>query len=688
MTAALKNGNRAEAWYEIRYGSNGDKLDGIAKRRYFESATFGLYNDPNNVTTDEAKSIFRMFTRHRLEIARYELLYSAQIAKANADYNTTIVQTLYADLGMAKTVLLAEFAPNSIIDGQVLVGADTNNYFGESPDDKGNKALTGTNKNDLIFGEGGNDQIEGGKGDDVLIGGEGNDIYIYKVGDGNDKVIDAGENTIIIEDANGNRRTITTLYKESANIWTTADGKIELTHNSPWKIVLEDGSTIELGDNFQEGDFGIHLQDAPVDPNPTNTILGDLAPFDTDPNTAGVQAGKDTLGNIIVDPNTPAPNTDDMLYDSAGNDRLEGKGGDDTIYADKGGDDQIVGGDGQDAISSFAGNDVAEGNTGSDIIFGGMGNDQLFGENYGQMSNHITQGETAANINQRGDLVVGNTGDDLIYGGNSNDALFGGSGDDLLVGGGGNDIIMGDHDAISASTNWSASGSPETGGLVFTNFNVDDGASPGRDTVYAGTGDDVVRAGGGNDVIDGGEGTDALYGEGGDDFITGAGGDDTLVGDSLWTPANERGNDYIDGGSGNDTIFGMAGSDDLFGGDGDDSIQGDDVGETGAGDDYIDGEAGNDTLIGSGGNDTIFGGAGNDWLQGDSGNDNLDGGIGSDTILGVDGDDIITGGEGDDELHGDSTDTPVIAQGNDTLNGEAIYTGTGNDPVYIERKYA
>jgi len=46
---AVKNGNRAEAWFQIRYSSNGDDLPGIAKRRYYESDLFGLYNNSGSV---------------------------------------------------------------------------------------------------------------------------------------------------------------------------------------------------------------------------------------------------------------------------------------------------------------------------------------------------------------------------------------------------------------------------------------------------------------------------------------------------------------------------------------------------------------------------------------------------------------------------------------------------------------
>ena len=45
MARALVAGDRAEVWYQIRYGSSaGD--NGIVVRRYSESEVFGLYNDP------------------------------------------------------------------------------------------------------------------------------------------------------------------------------------------------------------------------------------------------------------------------------------------------------------------------------------------------------------------------------------------------------------------------------------------------------------------------------------------------------------------------------------------------------------------------------------------------------------------------------------------------------------------
>ncbi|MBI5213887.1 MAG: hypothetical protein HY957_11060 [Nitrospirae bacterium] len=184
---------------------------------------------------------------------------------------------------------------------------------------------------------------------------------------------------------------------------------------------MEDGSTIELGENFQDGDFGIRLLDTPADPVITNTIVGDLTPVNN-------PFQYNFLGNVITDPNNSAPDRNDILYDSFLDDRIEGRGGNDTINATRGGDDWILGGSGRDAISAGLGNDIAEGNSGADAIMGGTGNDQLFGENKGEMEDIIAAGETATGINEKGDLVLGAAGNDFLYGSNKKDALFGGEG--------------------------------------------------------------------------------------------------------------------------------------------------------------------------------------------------------------------------------------------------------------------
>lgn len=80
LEAAIRNDDRASAWYEIRYQSNGGDpafQDGIAKRRYAESQIFGLYDDEAKVTETDARETFRMFTAHEDIIRDYDAKYGA-----------------------------------------------------------------------------------------------------------------------------------------------------------------------------------------------------------------------------------------------------------------------------------------------------------------------------------------------------------------------------------------------------------------------------------------------------------------------------------------------------------------------------------------------------------------------------------------------------------------------------------
>ena len=105
LREAIRQGNRAEAWFEIRYRSNDPDQaakirSGIAKRRFMESQVFGLYDNPQEVSAAEAKNIFRMLQNHRQTIMDYEAAFghapdtdsptNDRIAAANHDYTTII----------------------------------------------------------------------------------------------------------------------------------------------------------------------------------------------------------------------------------------------------------------------------------------------------------------------------------------------------------------------------------------------------------------------------------------------------------------------------------------------------------------------------------------------------------------------------------------------------------------------
>ncbi|MCC6360242.1 MAG: putative Ig domain-containing protein, partial [Phycisphaerales bacterium] len=91
-----------------------------------------------------------------------------------------------------------EFADGTRVSYRDLV-LNTFIVQGDAADDR----LTGTNVQDRLYGfEGndelyagdGNDTLTGGTGDDLLVGGAGADMYVFNAGDGNDVIVDSGDN--------------------------------------------------------------------------------------------------------------------------------------------------------------------------------------------------------------------------------------------------------------------------------------------------------------------------------------------------------------------------------------------------------------------------------------------------------------------------------------------------------------
>lgn len=172
------------------------------------------------------------------------------------------------------------------------------------------------------------------------------------------------------------------------------------------------------------------------------TITGDFKPADQDITADGLQTGYDALDNLLVTSEV-APNREDTLYDSVGNDRILGLGGNDTVYARRGGDDLLEGGAGQDYLSAGQGNDTLVGGTDSDVLLGGTDSDQLFAtEIVADLAAAILAGEVQPGTGSRGDWLSGDDGADTLVGDAGNDLMLGGEGEDTLKGGK-NDTLMG-----------------------------------------------------------------------------------------------------------------------------------------------------------------------------------------------------------------------------------------------------
>ena len=599
----------------------------------------------------------------------------------------------------------------------MLVGSDINKLGDRLCGGGGDDIIDGQSGADYLEGNAGNDRLHGGVGNDILLGGAGNDTYVFSSGAGQDTIFDSdGLGAIQIGSAtlNGGKETTA-----GSGLWLSTDKQYrytllaETSGSQSLTIYTPNGNDRILVKNFQNGQLGINLDGTAVPtPGATDyTIVGDLAPMDTDPIAAGVQIGTDALGNILTDPNQAQVGRADTLYDSTGNDLLQGKDGADNLLAVRGGDDRLEGGAGDDYEEGGSGNDTLLGGAGSDILVGGADADTLYSNNQITTATAIGLGRSQIGSTLRGDWLNGGGGDDTLIAGADNDVLLGGAGDDLLIGGAGDDVLDGDDDYTAANASWSVTAASD--GNIFDskfypiyNNNPTTGFVGGDDVLYGGAGNDRLNGLLGDDLLYGEDGNDIMAGGDGDDILFGGAGDDIMTGDFGRATYGDgtvvvQGDDYLDGGDGNDEIYGDGGDDTLLGGTGADILYGDGADPSMQGDDILDGGDGNDQLYAGGGADALFGGAGDDFLSGDfdnlpvamQGDDLLDGGDGNDTLLGAGGDDTLYGGNGADTLQGGSgadilsgdagTDTLDGGTGDDTLLGGAgddnLQGGSGND---------
>lgn len=134
----------------------------------------------------------------------------------------------------------------------------------------------------------------------------------------------------------------------------------------------------------------------------------------------------------------------------AGNDAIDGTGGNDFIEASTG-NDKVYGEDGNDHIDGGLGNDQLFGGGGDDTIIGGVGNDKIIDDG-GNNTITDTEGNAQVITGWGNDTITTGAGNDKITAGEGNDVVFAGAGKDTIVTGGGNDWIYsgGGADKISA----------------------------------------------------------------------------------------------------------------------------------------------------------------------------------------------------------------------------------------------
>lgn len=379
LRTAINAGDRAEAWFEIRYNSNGgeSRNRGIAKRRYIESETFGLYAQSTppasfQPTEEDSLKIFRMFNKHERRINHEENEFGAGgtndatgLANADiADINIKLegteisigeVQTPQDEFRLAKTVLVTNFAllpeairneltavdptsflltsipnPNdpttTLIDG-VFVAAGVASATTVRHRPEGQEVAAHTVDRTLL------QPTEADRQDDLIMGSiDTTDNAGQPVSGGNDNLIGAGGNDLFIgglgnDSHNGGEGIDTVSYLRSPEAVT-----VNLQNNRGT------GGHAQ-GDTYRdiENIIGSPHADSITGNDQDNTILGGYG-------------------------------RDNERRDIDGNDTLDGGAGNDRLLGHLG-NDSLIGGDGNDSLSGGGGNDTLNGGAGTDKAF-------------------------------------------------------------------------------------------------------------------------------------------------------------------------------------------------------------------------------------------------------------------------------------------------------------------------------
>ena len=738
LTAAINDGDRFKAWFEIRHASNADTSSGLAKRRYYEAELFGLFNDRGNPTSEEIRHIIETLPQkvrgsnstYISRISSYEKTYEYVIKDAHDSYaiapfakNPLYIGEVFRPLAEE---LLARFLPADLseaikndianatrkIDGQVIPGitnADGHiaprSYSSDPAPEKGTMppqktnllvaleqegtdangnvirkgaTFTGNKDHDIVLGGDGENTMNGDKGNDIMVGGNKKDTM--NGGDDNDTLVGRDGN----DELNGGGGNDTLIGGKGKDTLKGGTGE------DTYVFAFEDID----GDVISDPDGGGKIK---ID----QMLLGNLGKIEYSGGATWTEKRGDYSLTYKLLNHRPAKdgNSDTSV-------------GDLQITVTQGGESKsftIKDWTFRKSVSAAYGADpdnstqtVLQGSNfaftlklpapgKAENLFNGdqhapyMNDGKTF--DWGKTSWNTITGILQGGVKEDGfsDVIRGTAQRDIINGHGGNDALDGGDGNDTITGGDGHDLITG-----GKGSDWLFGGKGNdfiygSCGLL-PEVQRHDSGDNAANLKRTGTGNETV-------VIDG-----ASWGvyqeETGRYAILGP---DNSVAATAADPGNTRG-DIIVGGEGQDKIFGSQESDAIFGGDLPFAGEADKTKPE-------DGNSDNDTIYGLGGNDYISGGKGNDTIHGDTnihdpglsgympadmahGNDIIDGGRGDDNLYGNGGNDIISGGDGNDLINGDDVVNVVNdgpTSGDDTLDGgngnDRIFGGAGNDNI-------
>ena len=218
-----------------------------------------------------------------------------------------------------------------------------------------------------------------------------------------------------------------------------------LTINSPSSsTVVSNGNTT----------ISLHLFDATkdrikVDPSYGITKYSDI-PLTQEGGNVVMNFVNQSTKIILENVNLSDLKEDDFIFynhSTAGNDTINGLGGNDYIGGGLG-NDSIYGGNGNDELLGEDGNDSISGDGGDDKMFGGDGGDSLY-DSAGSNKLHGGAGNDTLSISSyqasaSNNELYGEEGDDQIYLGDGTNTAKGGAGNDEIDIYGGNNEIYGE----------------------------------------------------------------------------------------------------------------------------------------------------------------------------------------------------------------------------------------------------
>ena len=524
------------------------------------------------------------------------------IGEGNLDGGTDVLR--FTDLNLSDVRLTREAAGNWTLYIKVKVTGDTiivSDQFsptgfgglesiefadGTAIDELGmeqNLHLLGTDQSEILYGSASGELIEGGLGDDFLEGHDGGDIYLYRAGDGSDRITESwtfgGTDVLDLRDltladvyltrGSGNNYDLTVTVRATGEVITVESHFLGLSSTGIEQIDFADGSS---------------LDEAGIEAN--LSLIG----TDQDDSLDGSVLGEQIIGGAGDDTLVGEYGGDVYVYASGdGNDRIIeetfGSGTDvlkltdlnqaDILFSREVGQSDLmitIGATGEQIVvqSQFLSGDYSEGLERIEFADGTFLERQaLETGTLVQMLATGDSGDNSLNGTEGDDWITGNLGNDSLNGGTGSDIYFytSGDGSDLIDE---NDVSMAatdvlaftDINAADITTGKSGSDFLITVTATGETITIDDQflsagdysgieeirfaddtvwdrnrileeiairGTEGADTANGTSSNDVIVAGAGDDSVFGLGGEDLIFGDTGDDTLEGGGGSDTYV---------------------------------------------------------------------------------------------------------------------------------------------------------------